>query len=55
MRSYDTGINKENLLIIRRPEVLGSQIDSFKEQLLQIPGVEKVSNSTALIASSEFS
>ena len=47
MRSYDIGINKENLLIIRRPEVLGRQIDSFKEQLLKIPGVEKVSNTTA--------
>jgi putative ABC transport system permease protein len=47
MISYDMGIDKENLIIIKRPDVLGSQIESFKEQVLQIPGVEKVANTTA--------
>jgi putative ABC transport system permease protein len=41
------GFEKENLIIIRRPDALGRQIESFKEQVLQIPGVEKVANSTA--------
>jgi putative ABC transport system permease protein len=47
MISYDMGFEKENLIIIRRPDALGRQIESFKEQVLQIPGVEKAANSTA--------
>ena len=48
MTSSDMGIEKENLLVIKRPDVLGYKIESFKEQVLQIPGVEKASNATAV-------
>jgi putative ABC transport system permease protein len=48
MTSASMGIEKENLLIVKRPDVLGFQIESFKEQVLQIPGVEKVANATAV-------
>ena len=48
MTSYDMGINKENLIIIRRPDALGNQLKSFKDQVLQVPGVEKIANSTAI-------
>jgi putative ABC transport system permease protein len=48
MTSADMGFNKDNLLVIRRPDFLGKKLDSFKEQILQIPGVEKIGNSTSI-------
>jgi len=48
MSSSDMGIDKENLLVIKRSDILGSQIDAFKERVLQIPGVEKAANATAI-------
>jgi putative ABC transport system permease protein len=45
---YDIGIDKENLIMIRRPDALGSSYSSFKHQILQIPGVESAAVSTAL-------
>lgn len=48
MTSAGMGIEKENLLIVKRPDVLGNQIESFKEQVLQVPGIEKVGNATAV-------
>jgi putative ABC transport system permease protein len=47
MTSFDMGFDKDNLVIIRRPDALGNQLASFKAQVLQVPGVEKISNSTA--------
>lgn len=48
MTSSDMGLEKGNLLVIKRPDVLGKRIDSFKEQVLQIPGVEKAANATSI-------
>jgi putative ABC transport system permease protein len=48
MTSSDMGLDKENLLVIKRPDILGSQIDAFKERALLIPGVEKAANATAV-------
>ena len=48
MTSSDMGIKKENLLVIRRPDALNRQLESFKEQALKLPGVEKVANATAI-------
>ena len=48
MTSKDLGFVKENLLVIRRPDALNKKIESFKEQILQLPGVEKAANSTAI-------
>jgi putative ABC transport system permease protein len=48
MTSADMGIEKKNLFIVKRPDVLGNQLESFKEQVLQVPGVEKVGNATAV-------
>jgi putative ABC transport system permease protein len=48
MTLADMGIDRNNLLVIRRPDFLGKKLDSFKEQLLLIPGVEKVGNSSAI-------
>jgi len=48
MTSADMGVDKENLLVIRRPDALERQLESFKEQVLTLPGVEKVGNSTSV-------
>jgi putative ABC transport system permease protein len=42
MTKKDLGFNKENMIIIRRPDAFWQQIESFRNQLLQIPGVDKV-------------
>jgi putative ABC transport system permease protein len=42
MTKKDLGFSKENLIIIRRPDAFFRQLEPFRAQLLQIPGVEKV-------------
>jgi putative ABC transport system permease protein len=54
MTSADMGIAKDNLLVIRRPDALGNKLESFKEQVLQIPGVEKIGNATAIPGTKNF-
>jgi putative ABC transport system permease protein len=44
----DLGFKKENLVIIRRPDAFWKQLESFRNQLLQIPGVDKVGFSRAV-------
>jgi putative ABC transport system permease protein len=48
MTSANMGIEKENLLVVRRPDALEKRIESFKEQVLQIPGVQKIANTQAI-------
>jgi putative ABC transport system permease protein len=48
MTSSDMGIDKQNLLVVRRPDVLTTKIEAFKQQLLTIPGVEKAGNAMAI-------
>lgn len=48
MTSADTGFDKENLIVIRRPDALGRSLQSFKDQVLEIPGVKAVGNSTSI-------
>jgi len=48
MTSADMGLEKENLIVIRRPDALGQKLEAFKEQVLTLPGVEKVANSTSV-------
>ncbi len=48
MLNKDLGFDKENVLVLRRADVIGDQIDSFKNELLAIPGVQSVSASTAV-------
>jgi putative ABC transport system permease protein len=42
MTKKDLGFEKENLIVIRRPDAFFRQMASFRDQLLQIPGVERV-------------
>ena len=54
MTSADMGIDKDNLLVIRRPDALGNKLESFKEQILQIPCVEKIANAMAIPGTKNF-
>jgi putative ABC transport system permease protein len=54
MTSADMGIDKDNLLVIRRSDALGNKLESFKEQILQIPGVEKIANAMAIPGTKNF-
>jgi len=42
MTKKDLGFEKENLVIIRRPDVFYRQTASFRDQLLEIPGISNV-------------
>jgi putative ABC transport system permease protein len=42
MTRKDLGFEKENLLIIRRPDAFFRQLPSFREQLLEMPGISNV-------------
>lgn len=46
MVNKDLGINKENLLIIRRPDALRDQLKNYKENVLNHDGVVAITNST---------
>ncbi|MFO7977977.1 MAG: ABC transporter permease [Bacteroidales bacterium] len=48
MLNKDLGFDQEQVLVIRRAEVLGPQVQSFKEELLQQPGIVSVSASTSV-------
>ena len=48
MINKDLGFNKENLLVIERASSIGTQVNTFKEELLKLPGIQKVSVSTAV-------
>ncbi len=50
MQNKDLGFDKEQLLVIRRAEVLGNKVKSFKQEILDINEVQKVTASTALPA-----
>jgi putative ABC transport system permease protein len=45
IRNKQLGFNKENLLVVRNTGDLGEQSESFRQQLLKIPGVENASRS----------
>jgi putative ABC transport system permease protein len=48
MTSKDLGFDKENLIVIRRPDAFFRQLEPFRAQLLQIPGVKSVGFSRAV-------
>jgi len=48
MTDKDLGFEKDNLIVIRRPDAFFRQLEPFRTQLLQIPGVEKAGFSGAL-------
>jgi len=48
MVNKDLGFNKQQLIVIRRAEAIGNRINAFKEAIVRIPGVVKISASTAV-------
>jgi len=48
MLNKDLGFNKEQLVVVQRAEAVGNKVNAFKESLGRIPGVLKVSASTAV-------
>jgi putative ABC transport system permease protein len=48
MLDKDLGFDSDQILVLRRAEALGQQGESFKQELLQIPGILAVSRSTAV-------
>jgi putative ABC transport system permease protein len=53
MLNKDLGFNKEQLLVITRADAIGNHVKAFKEALGKIPGVIKVTSSTAVPGHSE--
>ncbi len=54
MTKKDLGFEKENLIVIRRPDAFFRQIESFRDQVLKLPGVEKIGISRS-VPGTEFS
>ncbi len=48
MTKKDLGFNKENLIIIKRADAFWRQMGAFRNQLLEIPGVENAGYSRAV-------
>lgn len=48
MQSKDLGFDKDRIFVISNASAIGSKIKTFKEELLQLTGVEAVSASTAV-------
>ena len=48
MLNKDLGFDKENVIVLRGASTIGKKINSFKDELKQIPGVMSVSASTAV-------
>jgi len=48
LQNKDLGFNKENLLIINKANYLGTQLTSFKNELLAQPGILEVTNSSSI-------
>jgi putative ABC transport system permease protein len=53
MLNKDLGFNKEQLMVIARADAIGNHVTAFKEALGKIPGVMKISASTAVPGHSE--
>jgi len=49
IRDKKLGFDKEQVLVVQKTDDIGSQIDSFKDELRKIPGVISASNSNVLM------
>ncbi len=48
MTGKDLGFSKDNLVVIRRPDAFFRQMESFRNQVVQIPGVKSMGYSRAV-------
>ncbi|MFC2096531.1 ABC transporter permease [Bacteroidota bacterium] len=54
MQNKKLGFEKENVIVIERPNALGDQLDSFKEELLGFPDIDAIS-ATSNVPGKDFS
>jgi putative ABC transport system permease protein len=55
MLNKNLGFDKEQILVVRRPDVLRKNLETFKNEVLQIPGVESVANANSIPGKSRYS
>ena len=55
MQRANLGFDKENLLVVRRPDALDDQLESFKQELLRNPEITGVANSRAIPGKTAYS
>ncbi|MGD9555698.1 MAG: ABC transporter permease [Mangrovibacterium sp.] len=55
LQRKELGFNKENLVIVKNAHYLWTQKSSFKNELLEQPGILQVSNSTCIPGRSKYS
>jgi putative ABC transport system permease protein len=48
MVGMDLGFNKDRVLVIRRPDALEDQIETFKSEIMEHPQIESVTNSNSI-------
>jgi putative ABC transport system permease protein len=48
MQNKNLGFNKEQLVVVRRPDALDDHLETFKQELLKNPAITGVANSTSL-------
>jgi putative ABC transport system permease protein len=48
MQHMEPGFNKENLLLLKRSDLLKERIDAFKDQIIQNPNVTAAANATSI-------
>jgi putative ABC transport system permease protein len=48
MTKKDLGFKKDNLIIVRRSDAINKKYEAFRDQLLQMPGVDKIGFSRAV-------
>ena len=48
MQNKDLGFNKDRLMVIEQASSIGNQVNTFKEEVLKLPGIQNVSASTAV-------
>ncbi|UXP31844.1 ABC transporter permease [Reichenbachiella agarivorans] len=55
MMSKNLGFDKEQILVLRRPDVLRDNLETFKTQLLQNPNIKAVANSVSIPGKTRYS
>lgn len=55
MRDKDLGFNKEELLVVRRPDFLKKKLEPFKQELLQSAHIKGVANSRGIPGKNSYS
>lgn len=55
MLTKNLGFDKEQILVVRRPDVLRKNIETYKQEILSIPGVKAAANASSIPGKSGYS